>query len=619
MIISPPFLSSAELPVYDEPCVSQAMPGGYVGAGAFPVSGAMGWHGGIHIHAPTADEPVRAIADGVVIFRRDGATIQYADKDTSTRCVVIRHTTEIGATDDGKPVEFVYYSISMHLSKLDDKLPAVGKPIYRKDKLGLAGKIHGASPCIHFEIVAGDKDTEALTGRKTGRISLQSDGRWSVVYGTSYVFVPSGAAYFSGATAPSSKPGVALAAATGNTTEDLVIGIRYAEGGAYLDSYQLSGTPIGTESEPDKSEYRLYDRCGALHKESGVASPSDWLEMLRFGRKLGPDVFPTTAPHWRKVKLPDGMAGWIDLNATNTKKYSDGDFPHFMGWRLVDDDSTDDNSRCESKAIERLLNTKPDGDPVEADTPRSRMQRLSATDVQAKLAKTICKFPSEWVADDVSTRWKWITEPGNPYNPVPADAKGFDDMQAYAKALCFWADLPAADKDRLTTKHWHFHPREFIIQMRRCGWLSKKEFTQVLPSHALRTGQYKDASGVKQKGVFWEGVTGPDKSEDVKQLIDKHLTSLNRTMRKYGINTPLRKAGFFGNAVQESGWLSSLQESGGSGYWYTPWHGRGFLQLTHASNYFAYWEWRGRVIPAALKKEVGDAAAKNLSVNNVLL
>jgi hypothetical protein len=72
MIVSPPFLSLRDIPVYDDQCVKSVMPGGIVGSGAYPVSQAMAWHGGLHIHAPTSDEPVRAIADGIVVFRRDG-------------------------------------------------------------------------------------------------------------------------------------------------------------------------------------------------------------------------------------------------------------------------------------------------------------------------------------------------------------------------------------------------------------------------------------------------------------------------------------------------------------------------------------------------------------------
>ena len=42
---------------------------------------------------------------------------------------------------------------------------------------------------------------------------------------------------------------------------------------------------------------------------------------------------------------------------------------------------------------------------------------------------------------------------------------------------------------------------------------------------------------------------------------------------------------------------------------YAPWFGRGFLQLTHPGNYFAYWEWRGRSVNAALKQSILAVAA----------
>jgi predicted chitinase len=80
-------------------------------------------------------------------------------------------------------------------------------------------------------------------------------------------------------------------------------------------------------------------------------------------------------------------------------------------------------------------------------------------------------------------------------------------------------------------------------------------------------------------------------------------------MRKYFVNTPMRQASFLANSIQETGWMGGLSEGGGSSYWYTPWHGRGFLQLTHASNYIAYWQWRGRYIPAALKTSLEAAQA----------
>ena len=71
-------------------------------------------------------------------------------------------------------------------------------------------------------------------------------------------------------------------------------------------------------------------------------------------------------------------------------------------------------------------------------------------------------------------------------------------------------------------------------------------------------------------------------------------------MRKYGIVGAMRQASFFGNAIQETSWLQSLEEGYGKNQLYGPWHGRGFLQLTNPDNYCAYWAWRGRWIPSTM-------------------
>lgn len=64
-------------------------------------------------------------------------------------------------------------------------------------------------------------------------------------------------------------------------------------------------------------------------------------------------------------------------------------------------------------------------------------------------------------------------------------------------------------------------------------------------------------------------------------------------MRKYLINTPNRVSAFFGNAMQETQWFIKLRENDDT-RWYYPWDGRGFLQLTHSTNYIQYWDFRGR-------------------------
>lgn len=140
-----------------------------------------------------------------------------------------------------------------------------------------------------------------------------------------------------------------------------------------------------------------------------------------------------------------------------------------------------------------------------------------------------------------------------------------------------------------------------------CGWLSKEEFVQLLPSHALRSGKWRDAHGENHDGVFWERVLGTDQSPGVRNLIGDHRIPLNKALRKYGIHTPIRKASFFGNAIQETSWLSSFSEGGGGASWYSPWFGRGFLQLTGPGNYAAYWRWRGRPFSTALETSLKSA------------
>ncbi len=629
MIISPPFLSRPDIPVYDEQCVRSVMPGGVVGSGAFPVSQAMVWHGGLHITAPNANEPVRAIADGIVIFRREGGTAEYNNQPHSTGCVVIRHTTEIGAdpgTNGTTAVEVTYYSIYQHLRKLDAALPALNQPIYRKDKLGLAGDIHGQPNRIHLEIIAGDADTQKLVGRKTAELPLNKDGRSNTVYGQLYVLLPAKSACH--ATQPGNAPLPAPSGDSGNT--DLIIGIQYEQGHATLTTYQLTGEIVGSAPVETDAEYQLYAEANKRHSalspnERANSSPSGWYELLRFGRNLGPDPLPAQAAHWRKVVLPSHPQGaWVNLNAAGTYKFSDADFPHWMGWKLIDDDTEDNNSQCNSALIDAMLSpsaqpkaapagppsligpsTPPPQAPETAQTTpeqraANRLQNLCKPAVQEKLAKTICKFPTEWAKNELRSRWAWIKAKGNPYMPFPLDDEEFEKVVTFGEKLCFWEELPQEDKDRLTFTHWHFHPREFIAHFRKCGWLNVNEFIQLIPSHALRIGQ---DSRTKAKGSLWEQVP-PTSARKTNEIIEGHLVPLNKMMRKYCINTPLRQAAFFGNAIQETSWLATLAEFGGETYWYTPWHGRGFLQLTHAGNYIAYWIWRGRTISSSLKERL---------------
>jgi hypothetical protein len=178
-----------------------------VDGGDFGVSMQFAWHGGTHLQAPQNArgeyEPVRAIADGKVIFARpseappargtDEATLRrhplmYHGSWSSNGVIIVEHTTEIG---DG--VSVVFYSIYLHLHDLasgpKDAPWQAGDLIYRKDAIGRAGWIYGGANSIHLEIVADQANVQALMGRSTpGPMNVRTTSVW----GDTHIVVPAG-------------------------------------------------------------------------------------------------------------------------------------------------------------------------------------------------------------------------------------------------------------------------------------------------------------------------------------------------------------------------------------------------------------------------------------------
>ncbi|WP_082656841.1 M23 family metallopeptidase [Pseudomonas citronellolis] len=670
MIISPPFLPAPIAGESDEAFLDRAMVGGIPGDGGFPLSFDLNWHGGIHLTAPQeagAPLPVRAIADGTVVYFRKPTEessnpehpLHYMDGWTDDGCIVLKHETEIGEGDNAK---VVYYSIYMHLSKINLANPSVGQVVYRKDSIGEAGKIYGKAGRIHFEIIADQTQIANLTGRTTRELDYQSgNGRTDSCWGDMYFFVPpellaysapptnrtqaentSAVAYRcpampaatmqEGATSTESAPAQVTPdgyewAVASQLQHGIFVRMSYEKGQCKLTSYYLSGDVIGTQEEEADFEYNLYSKASTLYPQS----PSAGYELLRFGRVLGPDILrPTDAAHWRQIKVPgksgeESRGAWVNLNAPTVTKFSDADFPHWQGWYLVDDD-TDKDSHCQSAFIRNLLNldegkvvadngdavsiaTSPAYDALSPDEQKKlseryvrertlNMSRLTSSETQSRIRRLVCKFPTEWSANDFDDRYGWLQKVAEG-GPLTSDQYG--KLKRHQEALAFWE---TANIKEIDGKHWHFSPKQFISASRKCTWLNRNELIQLLPTNSLRK------AGTQW---YWENVSLANASrllaednEDAKQ----RRIYLNKSLRKFLVTSPVRLACFFGNATQETQWYQKFHE--GSSYWYAPWDGRGFLQLTHAENYMKYWKFQG----APVNEQVRQTLITNTTLAN---
>ena len=642
MLISPPFLPTRLADETEDAWIDRCMAGGQPADGAFPLSFNLGWHGGMHLIAPmkgNQPEPVRAIADGTVVFLRKPTPqpsgplpadhpLTYRGKWTDDGVVMLRHETEIG---EGLHGQVVFFSISMHLSAVHPAL-AVGRTVYRKAEIGTAGQIYGeVQRRIHFEIVCNDANLRALVGRSTGDLRIDADGRLDAVYGQMYFVLPGGTPFYArkpldqlvAAHIQPARPDATAAlphvealqpSYTSGADEKLVIGLRYAcgegqanqRGDAWLRTMRLDGSLVGEAPPETDAEYDLYTRANEIstaHPADNRPAPSAVYELLRFGRVVNTaneTRSPHDVPHWRKACYPGGE-GWVNLNAANVRKFSDADFPHWQRWQLIDD-SEDCDSRCDSQTLKSWLDVNGDGqlDLTEATS------RLSDPSLAPRLARTICKFPSEWELGIIDQRWSWLKSP-TPENRLPLSDEKFQLLCAHIQALAF---LPG--NTGLPSAHWHFQPREFIRQFRKCGCLCEREMLRCIPL------VYQANRGNRNTPV--EQVTVPTVTAATR-LHDRGRAALMRTFRRYGVDGQ-RLSHLLAQVYQETGVLRWAQELA-SGAEYqgradlgntqpndgVRFKGRGLIKTTGRTNYAAFSRDHGRL----------DGNSFTIEPNNLLL
>ncbi|PZD67148.1 M23 family metallopeptidase [Pantoea ananatis] len=587
MIISPPLLKAKDAHETDAAWIERVMT--VVDRRGYPVNGYGSWHSGIHIRHTDAGRPVenvRAIADGTIVSlrkdsdKRDLTPLNInADKPKSKGSndgyVLLKHETEIGSGDEAK---VVFYSLYMHLKSLAETVK-VGEKVYRKDPLGTPGVVDGVN-AFHFQVFCDDDNISKLTGRKSGELDISRNGRTDAVYGDIHFYLPPQTKFYDKAPADNSTSITGLSELY-TSNAPLYASMTLAQGNCTMvtrqkntqvdGKYDLLGEPLVNADGKDY-EYNLYKTAMRNYKES----PSAGFELLRFGRVINTEhetLVPADAPLWMTVNYPGGK-GVVNLADPNIKKFSDADFPHWTGWQLVDDDS-DSDSQCNSAVIKKL---QEDGE------------------FDNQCGKLICHFPFEWEKSTIDTRFSWLKTGSEEHDPMTEE--DYEKFKAHAEALCF--DGETLNSGRL----WHFEPKGFVSHLRKCIWLSRKEFKQLIPLNIIRpSGNHYNWETVS----FHEGETS---------VFSRHYPMLNKMFRKYCINTPSRLVSFLGNSVQETKWLSVTRENyrysaadeNGHRYhyniWYFPWYGRGFLQLTNPDNFYKYFTYRGRSFSKDIRDEL---------------
>jgi hypothetical protein len=634
MIISPPFLPAAGATSNDASAldpVMDAVDQFELAHGIYPIAFDRRWHTGIHLMPATQNERVRAIADGELVAYRvcqkaiDGGS---GTPDSNPGFVLLKHTT---ATGDGRSITF--YSLYMHLLELDgytglgvqlNSLPDFlrtptpddgqsggGRKVYRKDVLGLPGRCHGQMH-IHFEIFMLPADFSAYFG------GTQLDNRGPATptskdcWGHTYYIVPAGQTFLAkppGTDNHNKLHGVLFEPLQGGTNQGGALHVEsyFHKGTKYTSTWQVEsdGTRTLLTPQPVREpgyEYDMFSRATKLYSDC----PSDGYELLRFGRILAdqplladstgstpagiapgvagnPHPFSAPSPRttWIRVTYAQGTQGYIDINASSIVKLSDADFPFFIGWQKISEGNSpfSDDGMCDINELKKIVDdvAPQPADPNEAVDEDALSSYVRGNRVvREQLRGFICEAPTEWNSAHNDVRYAKLNEPDGFYGRQKStNPNGYRDFLQLLKKFEFW-DKTGLSEDKL----WFFHPLQFIRYFRRCGWLSAEEMARCFPRTLLHLSHTQFAPASTQ----WA---------EAHTRASAWVLPFNKATRKYGIAIPRQRLmHFFSHVVPETANLLLVCEMHGESQPYSPYYGRGLIQLTHLENYNAYGKFR---------------------------
>ncbi|EPR9083236.1 glycoside hydrolase family 19 protein [Cronobacter dublinensis] len=223
----------------------------------------------------------------------------------------------------------------------------------------------------------------------------------------------------------------------------------------------------------------------------------------------------------------------------------------------------------------RDLMTEMDGNRDGKVTADEIRQALTVRDplVRNVVNRLVVKHHSEWCKGRSSGRWEGFYKALDPLEMAYCEKWQAD--------LEWMSRVPPFDKDEAV---WHFHPVVFMKHI--CTTIScacnrditLQELKKVAPT-------IDDAT------------------------LNRYLPDINAGFIRFNINTCRGKAHFLAQLMHESGYFRYTKEIKGELAGYSPWYGRGLIQITGEKNYKKYEKYIGEDVTSS------DAARDKLLVS----
>ncbi|MDU7580881.1 glycoside hydrolase family 19 protein [Aeromonas sp.] len=209
-----------------------------------------------------------------------------------------------------------------------------------------------------------------------------------------------------------------------------------------------------------------------------------------------------------------------------------------------------------STLYEELV-TDRDGDgSISSDEIKAAMAEKMVAD---KVRNLFIKHESEWVKRDTWPR-------------LEQELKNMPNLYKYVLEVTnkmAWIEQAAAVVG--DTKPWFIHPAGMmgLIEDKHTGCACNRDLTL----DELKS--LKPARGISD------------------ERLQSYLDTFNKSFSDYSVTTCLGKAHFLAQVFHESGNLYYTKEIGGNTKSYSPWYGRGLIQITFRDNYQAYGDYVG--------------------------